>query len=101
MEPVGGLVRACERFSSAGVDGSVGVAELGDVESVACGLVDGNVACDGGDGADVDMGMTESHDESDGVVGGCVGVDEEWKFVGHEENKDRRGRKEEAERGEK
>ena len=84
VEPVGGRVGASERFFGADEDGDWRVAEFGDVKGVAGGLRDGDVSGDGGDGADVDVRMTESHEKGDGVVGGGVGVDEEGNFVGHE-----------------
>lgn len=83
VEPVGGSVRASARFFCADVDGSLRVAEFGDVTGVAGGLVDGDIAGDGRDSADVDVGMAERHDEGNSVVGGGVGVDKEGEFVGH------------------
>jgi hypothetical protein len=83
VEPVGRGMGADERFSGADTDRRSGVTEFGNIEGVPRGLVDGDVACDGSDGADVDVRMAESHDERDGVVGGGIGVDEKREFLGH------------------
>ena len=64
-------------MGGAGVDGDVRAAEFDGVEGVAGGLLDAAVAGDGGDGADVDRGRAQGHNESDGVVGCGVGVDED------------------------
>lgn len=77
VEPGGGYVGAVERLFGAGENWDVGIAELGRVDGVAGGLVDADVASDGGDGDDANLWRAEGHDERDGVIGGGVSVDEE------------------------
>ena len=98
VEPVGRSVRACQRLGGANVDRRFGVAEFGDVEGVARSLVDGDIAGDGGDGAEVDVRVAKGHENGDSVVGGGVGVDEERNFVGHGKERIARKRKQEARR---
>lgn len=68
VEPVCAVMRAGEWFFGAGENGDGGIAELGGVQGVGGGLGYRDVAGDGGDGENVDVGIAESHDEGDGVV---------------------------------
>ncbi len=56
------------------------MAEFRSVEGVARGLGDVHVSGDGGDAQDFDLRRAQSHDQSYGVVGGGVCVDEELSF---------------------
>jgi len=77
VEPAGGGEFAEERTGGAGENRNIGAADFGGVEGVTYGLRERDVAGDDGDGGDANFARAEGHDESDSVVGGGVGVDEE------------------------
>ena len=77
VDVLAGLERDDERGVGARVDGHVHTAQLGHVEGVLHGEIEGHVAGDDPDADDVDVGVTQRHHEGDGVVTGGVGVDEE------------------------
>ena len=77
VDVLAGLEGDEERDVGAGVDRDVDTTQLGHVEGVLYGEVEGHVAGDDPDADDVDVGVTQRHHEGDGVVTGGVGVDEE------------------------
>ena len=71
------LIGAEQRLVGAGVDRDVRSAEFDRVESVAGRLQDRDISGDGCDRHHANVGRTQRHDERDGVVGSCVGIDQE------------------------
>ena len=80
MEPVGALVRAIQWLFRAHENGNVRAAKFGRVERIARGLLDGDVASNGGDRQDTHLGRTKGHDQGYGVVGSGVSIDQEAWF---------------------
>jgi hypothetical protein len=52
-------------------------AEFNRIKRVPSGLLNSDISSDRRDGDDPDFWGTESHDESDGIIRGNVGVDQE------------------------
>ena len=77
MKPGSTLIFAQQWFGGAGVNRDIGATEFNCVERVAGRLLNLDIAGYGGDRGDADVGSTKSHDESDGIVGGGVGINEE------------------------
>lgn len=80
VEPVGGLVRSIQRFLRAHEHGNVRVAKFRRVQRIAGGLLNGDVSRDGGNRQHADLRRAQRHDQSDGVIGGGVGVNQEERF---------------------
>jgi hypothetical protein len=67
-------------FSSR-IDWDVGSTEFNCIQRVPGGLLNSDVSGDGRDRDNPDFREPESHDESDRIVGGCIGIDQ--KGAGH------------------
>ncbi len=80
MEPVGALVRAIQRFFRTHEHGNIRAAEFCRVEGIACGLLDGNISGDRGNRQDAHLERTERHDQSYGVIGSRIGINQEERF---------------------
>src|SRR5216683_3331955 len=80
MEPVRGLVRAMERFFRTRENGNIRAAKFGRVKRVARGLLNGDVSCNRGNRQHAHLGRTQGHDQSNGVVGSGVGINQEERF---------------------
>ena len=75
VKPGRTLVNAKQRFFRPHIDRNVGSAKLNSVKSVAGSLLNLDISGDGCDGHDTNVRGTEGHNDSDGIVGGNVGVD--------------------------
>ena len=80
MEPVRTLVRAIQRFFRAHENGNVRTAKFHGVESIACGLLNGNVSGNRGNGKNVHLGRATRHDQSHGIIGSGIGINQEKRF---------------------
>ncbi len=77
MEPVRALVCAIQGLFRAHEDWHVRATKFRRVERIACGLLNGNISCNRGNRQNADSRRTEGHDQSHGVIGSSVGVDQE------------------------
>jgi len=77
MEPVCALVRAMQGFFRAHEDRNVRAAKLRGVERIARGLLNGDVSGNCGNRQNTDLGRSQRHDQSHGVIGSGVGIDQE------------------------
>ena len=75
MKPVRALMFAPQRLFRAHESRNVCATKLRSVERITCGLLDVDVAGDGGDRDHV-HGRAQSHDERDCVIGGNISVDQ-------------------------
>ena len=80
VKPVSALVRAVQRFFRSHENGNVRAAQFRGVKCIASGLLDGNVSSNGGDGQHTHAWGAERHDQSYGVIGSGVGVNQEEGF---------------------
>jgi hypothetical protein len=76
MKPGCALMCTQEWFLGAYVDGNMSSAEFSSVECVLSCLSHAHIAGDSRDGEDTNVGESKGHDESDGVIGGNVGIDQ-------------------------
>ena len=80
MEPVGALVRAIQWLFRAHENGNVRAAKFRGIEGVARGLLNGNVSGNRGDCQHAHVTRTKRHDQSHGVIGSSVGINQEKRF---------------------
>jgi hypothetical protein len=80
MEPVRALVRAVQRFFRAHENGNVRAAEFSRVERIARGLLNGNIAGNRGYRYYAHPGRAQRHDQSHGVIGCGVSINQELRF---------------------
>lgn len=80
MEPVRALVRAIQRFFRAHEDRHIRAAKFGGIKRVPRGLLNGNVSRDGRNRQHAHLGRAKRHDQSDGVIGSGVGINQEERF---------------------
>jgi hypothetical protein len=80
MEPVGGLVRAVQWFFRAHEDGNFRAAEFRCVQSIARGLLNGNVSGNGSNRQDAHLGRAQRHDQGHGIIGSSIGINQEERF---------------------
>ena len=80
MRALQGFFRACEHRD-------FGIAKLRGVERITGGLMDVHVARNRGDGQNLNLGRAQRHDQGDGIIGSCVGVNQEGKFHARQDNK--------------
>jgi len=79
MEPVRALVRAIQGLFGTHEHGNLRAAEFRGVERIARGLLNGDVSRNCGNRQNTDLGRSQRHDQSNGVIGSRVGVNqEEW-----------------------
>ena len=84
-------MRTLQRMLRALEHSDVRTAKFGCIKRVATGLVDIHVACDGGDGHNLNLRRAQRHDQRDGVVGGGIGVNQKWTFHAWQDSKLIRG----------
>jgi len=77
VKPGGILIRAKQRLVCAHVDRNTGAAQFHREQRIASGPLNLDVACHRGDGNDADIGGAQRHDERHGIVGSCVGINQE------------------------
>jgi hypothetical protein len=70
-----------QRLFSSRIDRDVGFTEFNCIQCVPGGLLHSDVSGDGCDRDNTDFSGAESHDESDRIIGGCIGIDQ--KGAGH------------------
>lgn len=80
MEPVGALVQPVQRFLRAHENGNVRAAKLRGVERVARGLLNGNITSNRGNRQHAHLRRAQRHDQSHGVIGSGIGVNQEERF---------------------
>ena len=80
VKPVGRGVCSLEWFFRAYKHRHLRATKFRGVKSVAGGLLNMHVSRDRGDGQNLDLRGAQRHDQGDSVVGGCVGIDEEFGF---------------------
>jgi hypothetical protein len=83
VKPRSASVSAEEGFFGASIDRHIHPAEFNSVERVAGGLLKVDISGDRRDGDHAGFRGAQSHDEGDGIVGGCVSIDEERARHGH------------------
>src|SRR5580704_19317348 len=74
VEPLRSTMLAFQRLVRAAINGNARSAKLRRIEGVSRGLLDGHIARHGGNRRNVNLRMAQRHDQRDGVVGSCVGV---------------------------
>jgi len=77
VEPLGGAERTGQRLFRALIDPRACAAEFSGVERVARGLAHGNVAGHSGYGDNAGCGGPQRHDQSNGIVGRGIRVDQD------------------------
>ena len=77
VEPGCILIATKQRFLRAGINRDIRSAEFDRVERVPRGLVDVDIAGDGRDRDHSNIRGAKSHDDRNGIVGSCVGIDQE------------------------
>ena len=77
MKPGRVLIGAEEWLGGAGIDGDIRAAEFNCIKSIARRLRNGDIAGDGRNRHDPDVGRAQRHDERDGIIGSGVGIDKE------------------------
>jgi len=80
VEPMSGLVRAVQGSCRAHEHGNLRAAEFRRVERIARGLLNGDVPCNRGNRQHADLRRAQRHDQSDGVIGSGVGINQEERF---------------------
>ena len=81
MKPSRALMGAEQWLFSSRIDRDAGSAQFNCIERVPGGLLNSDVSGDGRDRDNTDFSAAESHDESDRIIGGCIGIDQ--KGAGH------------------
>jgi hypothetical protein len=81
MKPSRALMGAEQWLFSSRIDWDVGSTEFNCIQRVPGGLLNSDVSGDGRDRDNTDFREPESHDESDRIIGGCIGIDQ--KGAGH------------------
>lgn len=80
VKPIRATMRANQGFLGTGENGDARFAEVRCVKSIPTGLMHWHIPRDGCDGQNIYLWVPESHDESDGVVGSCVGINQKEAF---------------------
>jgi hypothetical protein len=92
MEPFGAAVRALERLFRAGKNRDARLTEFRSAKSISSGLRESHIAGNRGDRQNFDLPITQDHDESDGIVGSRIGVNQERPFHEPQDSKSGGGR---------
>lgn len=74
------LFRSCK-------DRHIRIAKLRRIERIPAGLMDIHVSRNGGDSLNLDLGRAQRHDQRNGIIGGCIGINQKWTFHATQDNK--------------
>ena len=87
VKPGSAYMRALQWMLRAGKHGDVRITELRRIERITAGLMNIHVSRNGGDGKNLNVGRAKRHDQSNGVVGSSVGINQERKLHATQDNK--------------
>src|ERR1700676_2415401 len=63
------------------------IAKLRRIKRITAGLMDIHVSRNGGDGQNLNLGRAQRHDQRNGIIGSCIGINQKWTFHATQDNK--------------
>jgi len=63
------------------------IAKLRRIERITAGLMDIHISRNGSDGQNLYLGRAQRHDQRNGIIGSCIGINQKWTFHATQDNK--------------
>src|SRR6267143_238644 len=80
VKPLCAYVRAIEGFFRAYEHRHVQSTKFRGIKRVTAGLMDIHVSRNGRDGQNLNLGRAQRHNQCNGVIGSCIGINQKWVF---------------------